>query len=478
VRPAHRFLCAGLACVAWAALGACAATPQYVAPKVETPSAFKESADWKAAEPADALIRGAWWEIFQDQGLDALEARLSVSNQTLKAAEAQYEQARALVRSAEAARVPQVGASGSVTRNDVSNNKPLRSSTSPTQYADYVMRADVSYEADVWGRVRQSILASRATAQASAADLESVGLSLHAELALDYFELQAIDAERQLIDSSVTAYQRALDLTRNRHAGGLASGVDVAQAETQLYVVQAQSIDLGVRRAQLEHALATLVGQPASGFTLPRSPLATAPPRIPAGVPSAVLERRPDLAAAERRLMAAHAQVGVARSALFPVFTLTGSTGFQSSRLEDWLKGASNFWLAAPAVAANVFDGGRRRAAVQQAEAARERAEAQYRDIVLVALREVEDSLAALRILADEAAVQKVATEAAQRSMTLSLSRYRGGVTSYLEVVTSQNTALQAQRTSLAILRRQMAASVQLVKALGGGWDRTALPAF
>jgi NodT family efflux transporter outer membrane factor (OMF) lipoprotein len=478
VTTRRRLACVAASGLAMAVVAACATAPPYAPPETPPPPAFKELGPWAAAQPADDRLRGAWWEVFQDDRLNALQSQLTVSNQTLKAAEAQFLQARALVKSAQSARMPQVAAAASITESEVSENKPSRSNTSPTRYADYLVRADVVYEADVWGRVRQTIQASRATAQASAADLESVGLSLHAELAQAYFELRANDAERQLIDTSVAAYQRALELTRSRLAGGVASGVDVAQAETQLYLAQAQAIDLGVRRAQLEHAIATLIGQSASGFAIPPAPLTAAPPPLPVGLPSTVLERRPDIAGAERRLMAANAQIGVARSALFPIVALTGSTGFESATLGDWLKLASNFWSVAPAIAVSVFDGGRRRAGVEQAVAAYQRAEAQYRDVVLVAFREVEDSLAALRILAEEAAVQRAAVEAAQRSLTLSTNRYRGGVATYLEVVITQNALLQAQRTALGILRRQMAASVQLVKALGGGWDRSVLPAY
>lgn len=466
---------AGLVC---AIAAGCATMPPYTPPAIMVPPAFTELGPWKPVQPADALSRGAWWEVFQDDQLNALESRLTVSNQTLKAAEASFLQARALLRAAESGRLPQAGATASVVESDVSENKPGRSKTSPTRSTDVVVRADVAYEADVWGRVRQSIQSSRASAQASAADLEGVSLSLHAELAQAYFELRANDAERRLIDTSVSAYERALELTRNRFAGGVASGVDVAQAETQLYLAQAQSIDLGVRRAQLEHAMATLVGQPPSGFTMAPSPLSAAPPVLPVGLPSSVLERRPDVAGAERRLMAAHAQIGVAKAALFPAVALTGSTGFESAALGDWLKLASGFWSAAPSIAVSVFDGGRRRAGVEQARAAYQRAEAQYRDVVLVAFRDVEDSLSTLRVLADAAAVQRSAVEAAQRLLAQSTNRYRGGVTTYLEVVVAQNAALQAQRTALGILRRQMAASVQLVKALGGGWDRSALPVF
>ena len=478
MKTGRRLACLASSGLAWALVAACSTAPPYAPPEITPPPAFKELGPWANAQPSDDRLRGAWWEIFQDDQLNALQAQLTVSNQTLKAAEAQLLQAQALVKSAQSARMPQVAAGSSITESDVSENKPLRSSSAPTRSTDFVVRADVVYEADVWGRVRQTIQASRATAQASAADLESVALGLHAELAQAYFELRANDAERQLIDTSVAAYQRALELTRNRFLGGIASGVDVAQAETQLHLARAQALDLGVRRAQLEHAVATLIGQPASGFAIPPSPLAAAPPPLPVGLPSTVLERRPDIAGAERRLMAANAQIGVARSALFPIVALTGSAGFESAVLGNWLKLASSFWSVAPAIAVSVFDGGRRRAGVEQAEAAYQRAEAQYRDVVLVAFREVEDSLSALRILAEEAAVQRAGVEAAQRSLALSTNRYRGGVATYLEVVITQNALLQAQRTALGILRRQMAASILLVKALGGGWDRSALPAY
>ena len=396
----------------------------------------------------------------------------------MRAAAANYDVARALVRGTEAARMPQAAAGASISQIEQSENRPLRNRTSATGYTDYVARVDVSYEADIWGRVRDSVRASRATAQAAAADLESLSLSLHAELALAYLELRGLDAERQLIDNTVINYERALELAQNRYKGGLSTAVDVAQAETQLQSTRAQAIDLGVRRAQLEHAIATLVGTPASALSIPAAPLTATAPPIPVGLPSALLERRPDIAGAERRLLAANAQIGVARSALFPVVALSGSAGFESAALGDWLKLASNFWSIAPAIAVSVFDGGRRRAGVDQARAAYERVDAQYRDVVLVAFREVEDALSTLRILSEEATVQAAAVAAAQRSAALSTNRYRGGVTSYLEVAISQAASLQAQRNALVILRRQMAASVLLVKALGGGWDRSALPTY
>lgn len=457
----------------------CAVGPAYKQPVVAAlPPAYKELGDWKAARPDDTAVRGKWWETFGDARLNALEEQLTVSSQTLKAAQAQYLQARALVRSARAAQVPQVGATAIAAENDNSNNKPLRNQSSDTRYGDFVLRADVAYELDVWGRVAKTVESSVATAQASAADLEAVNLSLHAELALDYFQLRGLDAEKQILDVSVASYERALELTRNRFRGGLVSGVDVAQAETQLESTRAQSIDIQLRRAQFEHAMAALLGMPAGSFGVPVSPLDLSAPVVPPGLPAEILERRPDIAGAERRVAAANAQVGVTAAAFYPVFALTGTTGFESAALGDWLKLASNFWSVVPAAAMAVFDGGRRRAASAQSMAAYERALALYQDTVLTAFREVEDNLAAMRILADEARTQEAAVAAANRSLSLANNRYKGGVTTYLEVATAQSTALANERTAVNILSRRLVSSVLLIKALGGGWNTTALPVF
>jgi len=467
--------------VAVVALGAsaCAVGPAYKPPvAAAVPPAYKELGDWKAARPSDETARGKWWETFGDPQLNALEDQLTVSSQTLKAAQAQYLQARALVRSARAAEVPQIGAAGSIGESKNSENKPLRSKTADLRYGDFVLRGDVAYEFDVWGRVANTVQASVATAQASAADLEAVNLSLHAELALDYFQIRGLDAERQILDRSIASYQRALELTRNRFRGGVASGIDVAQAETQLETVRAQAIDIQVRRAQFEHAMAALIGKPAGSFTVASAPLDLAPPMVPAGLPAELLERRPDIAGAERRVAAANAQVGVTAAAFYPVLALTGNTGFESSALGDWLKLASNFWSAVPTAALTVFDRGRRRAASAQAKASYDRTVAQYQDTVLTAFREVEDNLAALRILADEARTQDAAVAAAERLLALANSRYKGGVTTYLEVATAQNSALTNQRTAVTIQARRLTASVLLVKALGGGWDVRSLPAW
>ena len=343
-------------------------------------------------------------------------------------------------------------------------------------YADFLLPASVSYEADVWGRVRGLIQNSVAAAQATAADVELVGLSLHAELAVDYFTLRGLDAERQILDQAVANYEKALELTRSRFQGGVTSGADVALAETQLETTRAQAVDVGVARAQYEHAVAVLVGRPASSFTMATAPLAVEPPAIPAGLPSALLERRPDIAGAERRLAAANAQIGVARTAYYPLLALTGAGGFESASLGNWLAGASNFWSIGPAAILTVFDGGRRRAINEQAKAFYAETTAAYQETVLVAFQEVEDNLAALRILDEEAAIQARAVAAAERSLTLATNRYTGGVASYLEVTSAQSAALTNERTAVSLRTRRMVASVLLVKALGGGWDRSQLP--
>lgn len=399
---------------------------------------------------------------------------MSVSNQTLKAAEAQFAQSRALVGAARAAVYPQVGSALPVTTTSQSENRP--NPMKDSQFTDYLLRADVGYEADLWGRVRSTVEASRSFAQAAAGDLESVSLSVHAELAADYFQVRSLDREKQILDATVAAFQKAHELTTNRYKGGLAAALDVAQAETQLQTTRAQAVDVQVRRAQFEHAIAALVGQPASTFNLRASPLAVPIPSIPPALPSSLLERRPDVAAAERRIAAANAQVGITRSAYYPLLALGGTTGFETSALSSWLRAASGLWTAAPAVALTVFDGGRRRAASDQARAAYERSVAAYRDTTLNAFKEVEDNLAALRILEEEAAIQDAAVTAAQRSLALATNRYSGGVSSYLEVITAQSALLANQRAAVNIAGRRLTASVLLIKALGGGWDVRQVP--
>ena len=348
--------------------------------------------------------------------------------------------------------------------------------STPSNATDLVIPVDVSYEPDVFGRVRRTVEEARANAQASAGDLESVNLSLHAELAFDYFELRTLDAEEQLLNSTVDSFSRALQLTDSRYRGGVASAVDVAQAETQLETTRAQAIDVQIQRAQNEHAIAVLIGQPASTFSIAVSPWATPPPAIPPGVPSDLLERRPDIAAAERRVAAANAQIGVARAAYFPAITLTGSGGFESTAITTLIQGPSGFLTAGVAATVTAFDVGRRRAVSDEAKAGYDQALANYRQTILTAFEEVEDNLAALRILHEEAKTQDAAVAAAQHSLELSTNRYRGGVTSYLEVTTAQSAALADQRSAVDILRRRMTASVSLIKALGGGWNSSNLP--
>ncbi len=457
------------------AAGACASGKPYVRPAApDAPPAFKENADWQTARPADVTVRGAWWQIFQDPQLDALEARIDDSNQSLKIQQARFQQARAAVALANAGRYPQVTTSPAISGGEQSGNRTNAAAHERT--SDLILPVDVSYEVDVWSRVRQTVEAARFTAQASAADVETVRLSLHAELALDYFDLRGLDAERALLDDTVAAFTRALELTRNRFAGGIASQADVALAETQLEETRAQAVDNTARRSALEHAIADLVGTAPAALHLASTPLTAPPPEIPGGLPSQLLERRPDIAAAERRVAAANALVGIARTAFFPRLLLTAAAGFESRSLTSWLTGLSAFWAAGPAAAATIFDAGRRRAVSAQAQAAYDESVADYRETILRSLQEVEDNLAALRVLREEADVQAAAVAAATRSLTLAENRYRGGVTSYLEVITAQNATLANQRTGVSILSRRLEASVLLIKALGGGWDASTLP--
>ena len=458
-------------------LSGCAVGPRYSKPSTVAPPAYKETPpNWATAQPNDQTARGAWWEIFQDPQLNLLEEQINVSNQNLKAAQAQFAQARALVRFNRADYYPTVTAGASGTREHLSQNRPFVLPTTRTNATDLVIPVDVSYEADVFGRVRNTVAAARSNAQASAGDLESVNLSLHAELALDYFELHTLDAEEQLLKSTVTEFEKALELTQNRYNGGVASAVDVAQAQTELETTRAQAIDVQVQRANDEHAIAVLVGKPASSFGIPYSPWHTAPPAIPPGLPSDLLERRPDIAAAERRVAAANAQVGVARAAYFPAISLSTTGGFESGSITTWLSGPSGFVAAGASAVVTAFDVGRRRAINEQAQGAYDQSVANYRQTVLTAFQEVEDNLATLHILQDEAKTQDAAVAAAEHSLALSNNRYKGGVVTYLEVITAQNIALADERTAVVILRRRMAASVSLIKALGGGWNAANLP--
>ena len=459
------------------ALTGCTVGPKYAKPAAPAPPDYQEvPPDWKTAQPNDQIAKGKWWEIFRDSQLNGLEDQINVSNQTLKAAQMQFEQARAVVRINRADLYPTVTAGVNVSRERLSQNRPNGSLVATNSYTDLQLPVDVSYEADVWGRVRKTVEAARENAQATAADLESVSLSLHAELATDYFALRTLDAEIDLLNSTVDAYQKALELTQNRYSGGIASQVDVAQAQTQLETTRAQAVDLGVQPAAFQHAIAVLIGQPAPTFTLPFNKLANTPPIVPPGVPSDLLERRPDIAATERRMAAANAEVGVARAAYFPSITLGASGGFESTSITTWFNGPSGFITGSASALVTVFDVGRRRAINDQAKAAYVQSVANYQQTVLTSFQEVEDSLAALRILENEAQVQNAAVSAAEHSLALSTNRYKGGVANYLEVITAQSAALSDERTAVDIAGRRMAASVSLIKALGGGWNLNALP--
>jgi NodT family efflux transporter outer membrane factor (OMF) lipoprotein len=433
--------------------------------------------DWKPAQPNDQNLGGEWWRIFQDPQLDALELQVNVSNQNLKAAEAQFRQARAALRYSRADYYPTVTAGVSGTRTRVSANRPPPNSIfNGITENDFTLPFDVSYQVDVWGRVRRMVESQREQAQASAADLATVNLSMHADLAVDYFQARSLDAEEQLLNTTVTQYEQALQLTESRFQGGIASEVEVEQAKTILQTTRAQAIDVGVLRAQFEHAVAILIGKPPAEFSLPPLPLTAPPPHVPLGLPSDLLERRPDIAAAERRVASANAQIGVAKSAYYPSINLSASGGFESSAISTLINGPSGLWSIGLSAVGTVFDVGRRRALTDQARAAYDSQVANYRQSVLNGFQQVEDNLAAVRILENEAKVQDEAVVAAQNSLNLSITRYKGGVTSYLEVITAQNAALTDEVTAVNILGRRMANTVLLIQALGGGWDRSSLP--
>ena len=458
-------------------LGGCTVGPNYHAPVAQIPPAYKEAAGWKPAEPNDQNLGGDWWTLFQDPQLNALELQVSVSNQNLKAAEAQYQEERAALRYSWADFYPTATGDPSASRTRTSFNRPPPSSAfSGITYNDYVVPVDVSYEADVWGRVRRTVEAAREQAQASAADLATVNLSMHADLAVDYFEARSLDAEEQILSSTVAQYQRYLELTLNRFQGGLSSEVEVQQARTQLETTQAQAIDVGVLRAQYEHAVAILIGKPPAEFSLAPLPLSAPPPPIPVSMPSELLERRPDIAAAERRVAAANAQIGVAKAAYYPTISLGASGGLETADITSLFNGPSALWSIGASAVFTVFDVGRRRALNDEAREAYDAQVATYRETVLTGFQQVEDNLAALKILENEAAVQDQAVAAAQSSLELSIMRYEGGVTSYLEVTVAQSAALSDEVTAVNILGRRLASAVLLIQALGGGWDRSSLP--
>jgi len=440
---------------------ACTTGPDYKRPEIVVPQAYKESKDWKIAEPRDAVPRGRWWMIFNDAQLNALAEKVEISNQNLRLAEAQYRRAQALTQQARAGLYPEVTGGASITRSGAAGRAPT---------TDYNLSGRASWEVDLWGRVARSVESSEASAIASAADLESIRLSVQSELVLNYLQLRVLDSQRQLLDESVAAFQKSLDLTMNRYKAGLVGRLDVVLAEGQLKGTQASALDTDVRRAQFEHAIAVLLGRAPAEFSIAREPLKVVMPVIPPGLPSELLERRPDIAAAERRVAAANAQIGVAQSAFYPSLTLSAGAGFSGSSLAHWLSLPSRFWALGPALAQTIFDGGLRQSVTDQAIATHDATVAGYRQAVLNAFQEVEDNLAALRILEQEAKVQDEAVAAARQSVVLTNNQYKAGIASFINVVLVQASQLNNEREAVSLLGRRLVAAAQLVRALGGGW--------
>jgi NodT family efflux transporter outer membrane factor (OMF) lipoprotein len=477
-------------------LAGCTVGPKYHPPAAPAAATYKELTDadstatagWKPAQPNDAAIRGNWWELFNDPQLNALEQQVNVSNQNIAASFAAFLQARALVKEARSQYFPTLTTAPSVTRG----RQPAASSAarggagatgatavSPSGlYTDYSLPFDASWTPDLWGRVRNTVKGNVAAAQASAADLQNTRLTAQAELAVDYYQLRSQDVLKQLLDATVVAYQKSLELTQVLYQTGIDDDEAVAQAEVQLQTTQAQATNLGIARAQYEHAIALLVGQPASSFSIAvaAEPLRVDPPGIPVGVPSQLLERRPDIAANERLMAQANAQIGVATSAYYPTLTLSAAAGFESNSLSNWLTWPNRFWSVGPSLAETLFDGGLRGATVQQYRAAYDQTVATYRGTVLTAFQQVEDNLAALRILALEIKQQDTAVASAERLLAIATDRYRLGLDPYLDVITAQTGLLSARQTAVTLRMQQLTSGVQLIEALGGGWDLSQLP--
>jgi len=464
--------------------------PNYSRPGYEAPTAYKETGastvmlplpspaggNWKPASPSDGMVRGKWWEIYQDQQLNQLEERIAVNNQTLRQALENYLAARDQVSAAHAGLFPTLSAGAGAQREKVSERSHSASTTKPNTYNDFALVGQASWEPDFWGRIRRTVEAAHAGAQASAAEVAAVDLSLHAEMAADYFQLRGLDAESKLLTATVADLERQLDLTERRLKGGVATEVDVAQARTELETVRAQQVDVGVERAQYEHAIGALANLKPSDFSIPPSPLDLALPKIPVGVPSQLLERRPDIAAAERRAAQANAQIGIAVSAFYPNITLGGTGGFESMHAGTLLQGPGSLWSLGGQATELLFDAGQRHALTDASRHAYEAQAAAYKSQVLAAFNDVEDQLSSLRILEAESTVEERAVASAQHSYDLSNQRYKGGVTGYLEVLTAEATLIQNQRTDIDLKTRQFVSSVGLVRALGGGWDAGQLP--
>ncbi|MGZ3273783.1 MAG: efflux transporter outer membrane subunit [Caulobacteraceae bacterium] len=455
-------LCAGTA--------ACSFAPAYAPPAPPQVASYKEDKGWTRAEPADTLPRGGWWTVFKDSTLDGLEAKVDASNPTLAQALARYQAAQGFLGVARAAEGPRLGASGTASRNRQSDNRPLRGSNQPDEYAADSIGVQLDYEIDLWGRVRNEVAAQKANVQASAADLASARLSLEAQLADDYVQLRGLDAVADLLAQTVKAYERTDALIGKRHTDGLASKLDVDRSRTLLETARAQASEVSSRRALLEHAIASLAGETASTFTLAPRPGAVAAPNAPPAVPSELLQRRPDVAAAERRMAAANAEIGVARAAFFPVISLDGSAGYQNTGGPNLLSAPNSYWGIGPQLFFTLFDSGRRHAQEDVAKAQYDQAAAAYRGQVLQAFQDVEDALSLENRLAAEAVDQAQAVQAAEEAQALALKRFNRGVISYLDVVTAQTAALQAEQAAFDLSTRRSEASIRLVRAIGGGW--------
>jgi NodT family efflux transporter outer membrane factor (OMF) lipoprotein len=471
MRTPDRALLAGLLATL---LGGCALAPDYHPPAVPVADAYQTHGLWQLAQPADRLSRDGWWKLYGESGLDRLEDALGRNNNDLAAALAHYRQAQAFSAQVRAGLFPQISLGADAERNRQSDTKPLRGATSPSYYDAYTIDAQIDYEIDLWGRVRADVEAGRDEMLAAAADLASVRLSLQAQLADDYLQLRGLDQQIQLLQQSMDAYARALQLTEARHHGGIASGLDVARAQTQLSSARSLLSQTQAQRELLEHAVAVLAGESPSSFHLAASTHEVSLPALPAGVPSELLQRRPDIAAAERRVAAANARIGIARAAYFPSLTLSAVGGWQSSRWGDIATAPNRFWAIGPNLLFDLFDGGRRKAGVEAAKAATDEAGANYRGVALAAFQQVEDNLSLLDRLGAAGIDQKAAADAAQHSLDLAMDRYRSGAVGYLDVVQAQTAALDAQRSVLDLDARRLRASVQLVRALGGGWQADA----
>jgi NodT family efflux transporter outer membrane factor (OMF) lipoprotein len=461
-------------------LSGCMVGPKYVKPTPPMAPSFKETAGWQLAQPADTKLRGEWWTIFNDEQLNTLEPQVAISNQNVRAAEARFREARAQIQFNRSNLAPTLGVAPFAGGLRESSNQPYFNAANAAGNGNGVgnlqLPVDLTYEVDLWGRIRRGVHVAREEATASAGDLQTALLSLQSELAMDYFEARSADATAKLLADTVTAYEEAYRITNNRFLGGVAPQSDVDQAKTQLESARVQERDVEIVRDQFEHAIAVLIGKPPASYTLAVTPLATQPPAVPVALPADLLERRPDIASAERRVAEANERIGIATAAFYPTLSFNAAVGLEATAFSNLLKASSLLWSAGPTLSETFFDFGRRRSVVVQAKAGYDETVANYRQTTLTAFQQVEDNLAVLRVLQSEAEQQHRATEAAERAQAIFNNRYVGGLDTYLQVVTAQQTALANERNDIDIERRQMDASVLLIKALGGGWDTTQLP--